>query len=171
MHMNRHFLFRHYWWISIVGAISAISFIFCNIKNEPIPLIGSVVAAALAFCYFVQQQRLAEIVLFKDLFTQFNHRYDSLNDKLFEITNNQGEQKFNHRETIVDYFNLCAEEYLFYKEGYIHQDVWCSWCRGMLCYMSIEPFKSIWDEEQATGSYYGLSLELIREGAKKITRA
>ena len=167
--MSRHFLFRHYWWIAIVIAICAITLIMCLAETDQMPFVGSVVATVLAFCYFVQQQRLAETILFKQLFTEFNCRYDKLNDKLLEIAQYQDQSVMNleqgHRNKIVDYFNLCGEEYLFYKEGYIHRDVWRSWCRGMLWYMEKEPFLSIWNEELTTESYYGLSLAVIRAGA------
>ena len=53
-------------------------------SNDRISLVGSVVAGGLGFCYFVQQQRLSEHV--KDLFTEFNARYDRMNDELLEFT-------------------------------------------------------------------------------------
>lgn len=129
------------------------------------PLIGSVLATFLAFCYFIQQQRLAEIALFKTLFTEFNARYDDLNEHLGTALKSYPTLTDTHVEKIVDYFNLCGEEYLFFKEGYIHSDVWQSWCKGMLFYMEQEPFTSIWATEYNTGSYYGLSLDVIRKGA------
>jgi hypothetical protein len=135
------------------------------VKTDRLILVGSVVAATLGFCYFVQQQRLAETTLFKQLFSEFNARYDGMNGKLAAIAKLDIAPGENEKAEIVDYFNLCAEEYLFYKEGYIHLEAWRSWCMGMLWYFEREPFKGMWETEVGTGSYYGLSLEVIRRGA------
>ncbi|CUJ32621.1 Uncharacterised protein [Achromobacter aegrifaciens] len=69
------------------------------------------------------------------------------------------------RNLIVDYFNLCAEEYLFYQQGYIPEKVWRSWCRGMLWYLKQHPFKDVWNDEFKTESFYGLSMKAIQAGA------
>lgn len=164
--MNRHFIFRNYWWLALLGIALAVSLILFFYKDGRMPLIGSVLATFLAFCYFIQQQRLAEISLFKTLFTEFNARYDSLNGHLSSTLSVHPDLTDEQRDKIVDYFNLYGEEYLFFKEGYIHADVWQSWCRGMLYYMEKEPFSSLWCAEQRTSSYYGLSLEVIRKGAR-----
>lgn len=65
----------------------------------------------------------------------------------------------------MDYFNLCAEEYLFYQEGYIHREAWRSWCRGMSWYLKRHPYRDVWNEEVRTESFYGLSLDVITAGA------
>ncbi len=74
---------------------------------------GTTLGAVLGFCFIVQKQKLEELRLFRDLFTDFNCRYDEMNEKLENIlTGNQIEDS-KLRKTLVDYFNLCAEEYLF----------------------------------------------------------
>ncbi|MGQ0722237.1 MAG: hypothetical protein ACT4PE_11810 [Candidatus Eiseniibacteriota bacterium] len=165
--MNRHVIFRHYASIAILGGGLGIAAILLFARDERMPLIGSVIVAVLGFCYFAQQQKLSETTLFKDLFTEFNRRYDGLNDRLVEIDGQADSTKLEgtHRQTIVDYFNLCAEEYLFFSEGYIHPAAWRSWCAGMLWYFEREPFRALWAEESKTNSYYGLSVEAIRRGA------
>jgi hypothetical protein len=163
--VKRRFIFRHYWWIAPIGAGAGISVVLAFATNDRIPLVGSVIAATLAFCYFVQQQKLAETGLFKELFTEFNKRYDDLNDGLVRIAGSNGSLNIVDRQVIVDYCNLCGEEYLFYSEGYIHQHAWRSWCRGMLWYLEREPFRAVWEEEVSTDSFYGLTLEIIRQGA------
>jgi len=80
----------------------------------------------------MQQQKLSETALFKDLFTEFNRRYDALNDRLAELASSRPQLDPSGRQVIVDYFSLCAEEYLFFTEGYIHRAAWRSWCAGML---------------------------------------
>jgi hypothetical protein len=163
--VNRQVIFRHYASIALIGAAVGISAVLVFATSDRMPIIGSVIAAILAFCYFVQQQKLAEISLFKDLFTEFNRRYDALNDRLAKIEDSGAQMDPSDRQTIVDYFNLCAEEYLFFAEGYIHRAAWRSWCAGMLWYFDREPFRSVWNEESGTNSYYGLSVDTIRRGA------
>jgi hypothetical protein len=127
--------------------------------------VGSLVAGLLAFCYFAQTQKLAEMSLFKELFTEFNRRYDALNERLCAIGVNGDASDASSRKVIVDFFNLCAEEYLWYSEGYIHTEVWRSWCAGMVWYFEREPFRTTWDEESLKNSYYRLSLDAIRRRA------
>jgi len=167
--MSRHVIFRHYASIAVAAGILGIAVVLAFASHDRMPLIGSVIVVTLGFCYFVQQQKLAETALFKTLFTEFNKRYDELNDRLVEIAASDVQADIDRldpraRQTIIDYFNLCAEEYLFFSEGYIHRAAWRSWCAGMLWYFEREPFRSIWTEECRTQSYYGLSVEAMRRG-------
>lgn len=163
--MFRHFIFRNYYWIAILLCSIAITFIYFISGPDRNTLAGASVAGTLSFCYFVQQQKLAETQLFHTLFSDFNKRYDRLNNKLDLIARKNEAITQTDRNWIVDYFNLCAEEYLFYKEGYIHHDVWRSWCRGMLWHLERPKFRDVWDEEINMDSFYGLSIEKIKLGA------
>ena len=164
--MIQHFIFRNYWWIGLlIGAFAAGSAYFFG-GGDRVGLVGAAIAGTLGFYYFVQQQKLAETQLFHNLFTAFNARYDKLNGPLAKIAcQSEGPLPESDRNLIVDYFNLCAEEYLFYKEGYIHRDAWRSWCRGMLWYLRHHPFRDVWNNEVETDSFYGLSLDVIKQGA------
>ena len=164
--MSRQFIFRHYPWIAVFAAVAGILIVFTTKATDRTPLIGSVVAGVLAFCYFAQTQKLAEMTLFKELFTDFNRRYDTLNERLAVIAGHDKVLDAPTQQVIVDYFNLCAEEYLWYSEGYIHEEVWRSWCAGMVWYFDREPFRTVWEQERAKNSYYGLSLEKIRSVAR-----
>jgi hypothetical protein len=158
-------MFRHYWWIAIGLAATITWLIVVKVQSNRETLVSGTVAGALGFCYFVQKQRLDELRLFKELFTEFNGRYDRMNEKLADIyTHNSGNNP-ESRNVLVDYFNLCAEEYLFYQQGYIHPAAWRSWCRGMLYYLKRDSIRRVWDEEVNTDSYYGLSTALVSEGA------
>ena len=163
--MNRQFIFRNYWWMAPFGAALGIVSIAIWVPGQRVSLIGSILAAALAFCYFAQQQKLAEMSLFKELFTEFNERYDNLDECLRRIAISGKMSGEGDDKAIIAYFNLCGEEYLFFLEGYIHRDVWRAWCAGMLWYIEREPFRVMWNEEESTNSYYGLSLNAIRRGA------
>jgi hypothetical protein len=37
----------------------------------------------------------------------------------------------NQRNLVIDYFNLCAEEFLWYKKNRIPNDVWSAWKSGI----------------------------------------
>lgn len=163
---SRNFVFKNYWWIClgfVVLSISGVILFQINLQNQGTTITG-IIAVALSLCYFAQQQKLAETKLFKELFTEFNNRYDAMNGRLSSIPA-ESPVNIQDRQTIIDYFNLCSEEYLFRKEGYIHDEVWTAWCRGMSEYFGKEPFFSIWKEEEKNGSYYGLTNAKICEGA------
>jgi hypothetical protein len=96
-------------------------------------LLVSIVGGVVGFTYFIYRQHLDEAKLFKELFAGFNDRYDALNDHLNAILfgPHDGLLSADERERLFSYFNLCAEEYLFYKAGYIDHEVWEFWRRGM----------------------------------------
>ncbi len=89
--------------------------------------------------------------------TQFNGRYDKLNDELNKILTGRGEGELSEkeREFIFSYFNLCAEEYFFYKAGYIDEYVWQSWRRGMDVFFHHPRIRNLWDIDCKADSYYG----------------
>jgi hypothetical protein len=164
MSLKRIFYGNHLWF-GLVAATAALIFVTqMGWIDEPY-VAGGIVAFVISTLFLVQRQKLEETRLFKDLFTSFNERYDRLNDKLAAI-GNDSELDAVTRSKLIDYFNLCAEEFLFYREGYINDEVWKAWCRGMLQYLELRPVAELWRSEQSTGSYYGLSLETINEGAR-----
>ena len=167
--MQRHFFFRHCWPIAVFAAILLGGLAYISGLPDRGALVGVAVAASFSFCYFAHQQRLGEITLLKQLFTEFNGRYDRMNEELAKIELTPGELPTQEqRQTVVDYFNLCAEEYFFRSEGFIYDVVWKTWCRGMLFYLNREPFRSVWQEEVLKDCYYGLTEELIRrDGAER----
>ena len=113
----------------------------------------------ISFFYFFQKQKLDEIRLMKELITEFNSRYDNLNEELNDILRKGDEAPLeqNDHTTLNDYFNLCAEEYLFKKLGYIHPQVWEAWYRGMEIYFKDQRICELWEQEEKTDSYYGFT--------------
>jgi hypothetical protein len=101
--------------------------------------------------------------LFIELFRSFNERYDRLNEALNRIAvdNLAVELSADDTNSLFDYFNLCAEEYLFYKAGYIDEQVWQSWTRGMAHFAKVGRIRHLWEEELRQGSYYGFTLKAI----------
>jgi hypothetical protein len=123
--------------------------------------ITTLIGIFLSFLYFAQKQDLEELRMFKELFTEFNHRYDSLNEDLNRIFGGDKQTELTTEEIdlLYNYFNLCGEEYLFVKRGYIYREVWEAWLNGMKIFYQNERIRAIWEEELETGSYYGLKIE------------
>lgn len=111
--------------------------------------------ALISSVFFLQKHKLEELRLFTELFKEFNERYDNLNDKLNKRILKNGDLSTEDKIILFDYFNLCGEEYLYYKEGYILPNVWKAWNNGMKVFFKDERIKKLWDEECKTESYYG----------------
>ena len=164
----RAFWFKYYVYVVLVmlAMIIAFSILTMPIANNPLASYATFAGLALTTIYFVQKQKLEEMKLFKDLFTEFNQRYDCLNGKLSDIRSNKIRDPDKVNKILDDYFNLCSEEYLFYKEGRIHNEAWGSWCRGMKEHLSNDAFNAYWEKAQKENSYYGLTTVVIAKGAK-----
>jgi hypothetical protein len=171
MNSVKSWVFRNYWWIAIAASICVLltwALVLWRL-NESAEKYWQVPLAAMggifSFAFFVQRQRLDELKLFRDLFTDFNDAYDELNDHLERIATHGQIAGPEDRQKVVDYFNLCAEEFWWYREGYIPNSVWGFWCRGMMYYFDRAEFQKLWNDEQKINSYYGLTLAVITRGA------
>jgi hypothetical protein len=118
------------------------------------------IALILGVAYFLQQQHIEQARFFQELFTEFNRRYDILNNRLFGHLAQDAKTLFNaeQKQDFVDYFNLCAEEHLFHEAGYIYDDVWKAWRNGMRQFRRDSRVLDLWKKEYETGSYYGFDL-------------
>jgi len=124
-------------------------------------LLVSGIGAVAGFTYFLYRQHLDETKLFKELFVEFNGRFDKMNDGLNKILFGppQGDLSEAERELLFDYFNLCSEEYLFYKAGYIDERVWRSWRKGMDLFLKHPRIAPLWEKEKQNDSYYGFPFD------------
>lgn len=119
-------------------------------------LLLAVLSGLFAAAFFLHRSHAEDARFFRELFEGFNSRYDKLNNRLCAIAERkEGELTLRERITVIDYFNLCCEEYLFYQLGYIYPHVWRSWERGMRQYGQNSRIAKLWREQQATDSYYG----------------
>lgn len=149
--------YKHYVWIGL-GFVALIVKLLSDIDWRPEATITGLAAVG-GYFHFAQKQRLEEMQLFKDLFTEFNKRYDELNDDLARVKGESIACDLERR--VIDYFNLCAEEYLFFKHGYILPEAWESWRNGMQQYMKVECIVRLWESEVQTDSYYGLTRKVM----------
>lgn len=169
----KHWSFRYMTSLAIVIGAGLIIFVGLQPVSLDWKSVVTAVSVGLSLVYFIQKQRLEELKLFKELFEKFNQRYDDLNDDLARIVNIDPVVELTppDKAKLVDYFNLCGEEYLYYRLGYIYPEVWKAWLRGMQQYYGQEHIGRIWREELKSDSYYGLSAALLGSGSRRGNRA
>jgi hypothetical protein len=100
--------------------------------------------------------------MMKDLFTDFNKRYSALNGDLEKASKAQTVEDLSPslRDAVIDFFNLCAEEYFWKKKGRIDDSIWNSWEVGMNYWYNhpSEIIKNLWlsetVEKKGLKSYY-----------------
>lgn len=154
----KHALLRNSGWLS-AGVVLITVVIAWQFKDQNWQVVVSVVGGALSLVYFVQKQKLEELRLFKDLFVEFNARYDKIQDRLLFIAEqNDGELSKEECQVVYEYFNLCAEEFLFFRLGYIDPAAWSAWRSGMRCHLNNSRIRQLWDKDVKSDSYYGLQL-------------
>ena len=111
---------RYPWVFLLAGSAGSIA-VWCLVRSENrveavisvLGLVGDTVA-------FLYSQHLQVTTLFTDLFRYFNGRYDKLNGRLTSILEGDGDLPLsqNQKHVLFDYFNVCAEEYLYFRAGY-----------------------------------------------------
>ncbi len=157
MHTLKHWLFRHDYMVVFL----AVGLIGCGLwqggRHEGElgwKMMMAFSSGGLALLYFFQKQKLEESRLMKELITEFNRRYDTLNGQLTKIAKTTSAPlSMRQREAVIDYFNLCAEEYLFYTLGYVEPHVWKAWHHGMKVYRQDCRIVALWNQEPKA-SYY-----------------
>jgi len=122
---------------------------------EPTVALGMIGACATVYVgllnYWLQRDKVMQ-----DLFTAFNIRYDRLNGELLSIekgTYMEGDPE----RVIMDYLNLCAEEYFWYTRGRIDTEIWRAWRNGMENWLQVPAIRTVAvRESKLRDSYYGL---------------
>lgn len=114
---------------------------------------------------FLYAKHAQDTQLFRELFREFNARYDTLNERLNEIRSRPVHIKLEVTDhgVLFDYFNLCAEEYMYSTAGCIDSRVWRAWQKGM-CHFAQDPeIRDFWMRELQQDSYYGFTLDCLHE--------
>ncbi len=116
--------------------------------------------------HFEQTEKIEKDRLMKELFTEFNLRYDKINNPLNKIANKSFKKWQNYDDkkqskyygVIIDFFNICAEEYYWFKEGRLDKKIWNAWHKGMNdIFNKGEIIQMLWEEEcqnEGFKSYY-----------------
>jgi len=97
-------------------------------------------------------RRLLTDKMRKELFTEFNARYDKLNDSLYKIVAEcksleDIEKNSDLKNHLIDYFNLCAEEYYWFRRDRIDTIIWDAWSNGMNDWYNFPVIKEAWEAE------------------------
>ena len=159
----KHWLFDMHWFIT-TALLVLIFFLWASMPTlRSWAFLYPAVGAVLGLSYFALRQQIDETRLFSDLFKSFNARYDQKNDRLHELCSIDVNQTLELEEKVFlyDYFNLCAEEYLYYAKGFIYPEVWQAWVAGMKIFYQNARIRRLWDSELATKSYYGFRKEFL----------
>jgi len=154
-HHTKRFLFKYYALISITIFIGAILSFSSEILTWP--ALAAIAGGAVSFALTVQKQQLEDIKMLKELFETFNKRYDVLNEELNRIYRQPKDEilRADEIDVLFNYFNLCAEEYFYFQEGFVHPQVWQAWKNGMKFFRRNPRIKKLWDQELRADSYYG----------------
>lgn len=158
----KFWLFDHYWRLTLAFfciGIVIIGMIFLS-PGMDFKLPATLLGMFLALLYFLHRQRLEEMKLFREIFAECNGRYDKMNENLNKLFETPDDQELTpcQRAILNDYFNLCGEEYLYYRQGYILPEAWKAWHKGMQHFLQHKKIANFWAEEKESESYYGLPL-------------
>lgn len=121
----------------------------------------SVVGSFWALAFYLHRRRVEEARFVKDLLTEFNARYDKLGSELQFAMSHRGEFEKETELKFIRYLNLCAEEWLFWRTGYIEDRIWNAWRNGMKQYAKDPRVMAVWDEEAKSDSYYGFNFKEV----------
>jgi hypothetical protein len=142
-------------WCVVASALVILLYIIVPTPYRSASVLLSIVASCWALAFYFHRRRADETRFAKELLTEFNQRYDSLNNHLQLACWRTAEFENDTKLSFIKYFNLCAEEWLFWSTGQIEEPVWRAWRNGMKQYAKDRRVMAIWDEEAKTDSYYG----------------
>ncbi len=125
---------------------------------------------AIATLYFgILKHKIENDKVFHELFTTFNSKYDiRFNDLINELKVDSNRSLIpTEKNLIIDYLNLCAEEYLWTAKNRIPKSVWEAWKAGIIQNLKIKQIREIFDLETSTingrKSFYGLYEEIKKD--------
>ena len=124
----------------------------------------SLTIGAVTLYYSYLKQNIEDEMFFEKLFKDFNSRYNSQMNDLFNklrIAEQQGspdnsELKDSDKMIVIDYLNMCSEQYFWYTKKRILPEVWVAWEAGIIANLNLKSVKPIFTEEkEQCVSYYG----------------
>ena len=133
------------------------------IINAGATILAAIIVSVISFYYYQHSKKMEHDRMMKDLFKEFNARYDKINHSLYKIEKKcktlielEKHPKLEYK--LNDFFNLCAEEYFWYKKGRIDENIWSAWSDGMNdWYKGVEVIRDAWEAEikkRGCKSYY-----------------
>ena len=103
----------------LIVTLGIISYLCLEYKVE---ILAVIIATAISLYLGLRQYGIENDRIFKDLFISFNEKYDTKFNKTLNEIDNKIQKTNDYKLTndeinlIIDYFNLCAEEYLWYTK-------------------------------------------------------
>jgi hypothetical protein len=153
-------------WASII-IIALTILVWTFDRAWPLELEIALLGAILAAIFQISTGYHAKVSHFLECFSRCNKSYAELNERLRQpsptIRACNGPAVHNGpSDAIIDYFNLCAEEYLMHKMGVIPHFVWDVWRKGIHGLALKKHIHDAWiEEKKANCDYYGFDLEKI----------
>lgn len=156
------------YYLSIIAALFfliAFFVLYYCLKEKKAEIYISVTASILALYFGLLKHQISNDEMFLKIFSDFNARYnDEFNDLLNEIRDEDRELLPAEKKLVIGYFNLCAEEYFWFKKGRLPKDIWKAWRAGILENLRIEQVFEVYQDEMKTNNerkaYYGLEDEI-----------
>ncbi len=146
----------------INGITFLVGILSMTIYPKSTEILATILATGISISIGLRQYKIENDKLFKDLFKEFNDKYDkTFNNELNKIVkkiedDNDYVITSNEDALIIDYINFSAEEFMWYRKGRIDNDVWKSWFSGILYFLRKPKFKDIVERESMQkDSYYG----------------
>lgn len=127
-------------WILLIFMCLCVFFdIGICVSDNKIQAIG----VLLGVMYFLHSRWITYLKLRIQIYDNINDRYDKLNNKLDKVIANynddypkeiykEGDYRIHEKSVLLDYINLCAEEYNLYIKRFVKNDVWLTWVDGMV---------------------------------------
>jgi len=151
--------------INLVSLIIGIcTYYFIDRKVE---ILAAILVTGVSLSLGIRQYRTENDKLFKELFQEFNFKYDqkynALLNKIDEYETSGRDYVLSEEEKgiIIDYLNFCSEEYLWYYKNRIPKEVWNSWENGMVYFLNLSPInKIVLQQKDQMNSFYGLFDEI-----------
>src|SRR2546423_10651388 len=146
------------WW---VGASAVVVLLYMVVPSpyRSASVLLSIVASFWALAFYLHRRHAENTRFAEELLTEFNQRYDELSSDLQLACWREARFELETKLQFIKYFNLCAEEWLFWSTGYIYDPVWRAWRNGMKQYAKDNRVMAIWEEEAKTDSYYGFDFK------------
>jgi hypothetical protein len=159
-------------WLSCLGAATLVLIVYLIVPpaHRSSSVLLSVIGGVGALALYLHRRHAEDAHLVKELLTEFNERYDKLNNDLQLACWRDARFEEEMKLQFIKYFNLCAEEWLFWRAGYIYDPVWRAWQNGMRQYSKDERVMAIWDAEAKTDSYYGFDFRRITSSSDGVSK-
>ena len=111
---------------ALAFAIVVFFYFYCRLDNSF--FLGSLGVIA-TFYFGVLKYKIENDRVFQQLFTSLNSRYNNEFNNLINSLRGHSEKTLvvneekNDENLIIDYFNLCAEEFMWVNKKYIDKDI------------------------------------------------